>query len=1292
MEEEPIFESKPIDEKDIVAPSSIKVSQESITLGNRLVKSFFIFSYPRYLSTAWLASAINLDISMDISMFMHPIETGFILKKLRRRVTEVQSEIMDEEAKGLVRNPELETAFQDMERLRDRLQTAQEKMFRFALYITVYAENVEELREIQTTLRSIFESRLMYIKPALYQQKEGFHSCLPYGLDMLGVHNMMNTEPLSAVFPFVSFDLSSNEGIMYGMNRHNNSLILFDRFSMENANETIFATSGSGKSIVGSEPVLIRKNGKVELVQIGDLIENLIAERGASQIDEDLEGVLDPGVEVYSFNKNLKNEWSRVTVAARKTAPKTFYKFTAKSGREITTTGDHNMLVLRNGKVVAAKSTDVQEGEAIPIPRSITSEQNSPSRTLNLLDLLAGAERVHVLGVETLIRRFYAKLTNTQIDPRLDRYLYKYRGGRRISLYYFEKILGVLGISLNEHLLENLKLVAPNGHTKWALPALFPITPELFRVMGYIASEGTIRKDVVMISNVDQEFLKDLDTALLSLGVPFYYGNQGIIIASPLFVKILWKLGCNGNSQRKHVPSLVFESDTPNKAHFLRAYFEGDGGVDGAAITATSKSPRLISEFSYLLLSFGIIGRISKIKKGATNAKSQEKREYYKISISGQENLQKFAESINFVSQAKKASLQNLLGKEANTNVDVIPGLAPIFQDIDRLFGFQLHGIKEICEFKRAAFNPSRQKLLDVIAKIDGRAQYFKDMSATFHALGELPELSDILKLGSSDKRHNRALWQALGQSWRTAKNEHRPPFSNNALKMVEVLYGKSYSLDTIKQQIHTGFRETGMEMKSYHPHLQAALVAQRAASTSYPFIQQAAYYVWKQYETILANQIPQVEEKLAQLKTLASSELFWDPIARIEKIENTSEEYVYDLTVDNEVFLAGQGGMFVHNSYAVKLEILRYLMWGVDVIVLDPENEYKTLTEAAGGSFFDISLGSENHINPFDLPQPREDERPEDILRSNVINLVGLMRLALGGLTPEEDGIMDWALSETYAAKDITPQSNPLTWKENIPLMQDLEAVLETMDGTDSLLKRLRKFTKGTYANFFNQYSNISLETNVVSFGIREMEDSLRPLAIYIIMRHIWNKVRSELKRRIFVLDEAWWIMQSEDGASFLFGMVKRARKYWLGVTTITQDVDDFMKSEYGRPIVTNSSMQLLMKQSPASIETVQKAFALTTEEKAMLLETEVGEGIFIAGQKHVAIKVVASAAEHELITTAPEEIARRQARERAGGDLTIAKDRIQTVAEEEIATRQNLGGLLEEEPDDSAEPPVNL
>ena len=575
--QERIFQADVITALDIIAPASIKINPENLDMSGRLAKSFFIFSYPRYLSTAWLSSVINLDIPMEISMFVHPIDTSFILKQLRRRVTEVQSELMDKQARGLVRDPELEVAFQDLEGLRDRLQTAQEKMFRFGLYLTIYGETPEELRSIETTLRSIFESRLIYIKPALYQQKEGFNSCLPYGRDLLNVHTSLNTQPLSSTFPFVSFDLSSNAGILYGINRHNNSLILFDRFSLENANEVIFAKSGSGK-------------------------------------------------------------------------------------------------------------------------------------------------------------------------------------------------------------------------------------------------------------------------------------------------------------------------------------------------------------------------------------------------------------------------------------------------------------------------------------------------------------------------------------------------------------------------------------------------------------------------------------------------------------------------------------------SYAVKLEILRSLMTGIDVIVLDPENEYRPLAEAIGGSFFDISLGSDNHINPFDLPTPREDEKPEDVLRSNIINLVGLMRLMLGGLTPEEDAIMDRALAETYAAKDITLESDPALWKQNVPLMEDLEQVLEGMEGAESLVRRLTKFTKGTYANFFNQPTNLSLGKSLVSFGIRDMEEGLRPMAMYIIMRYIWNIVRSELKRRLFVIDEAWWIMQSEDGASFLYGIAKRARKYYLGVTTITQDVGDFLKSKYGRPIITNSSIQILMKQSPATIEIVQKAFNLTSEERSLLLATEIGEGIFFAGQKHVAMKVVASPKEHDIITTSPEELLRRK------------------------------------------------
>jgi len=580
---EKIFETRAIEAKDIIAPSSISVTADSINLGKRFVKSFFIFSYPRYLSTAWFSPVINLDQPMDISFHIHPIETGTILKQLRKRVTEVQAEIMEREEKGLIRDPALETAYRDLEELRDRLQTAQERMFNFGLYLSVYGNSLKEIKEVETTLRSILEARLIYIKPALYQQREGFNSTSPYGLDQMVVHTPMNTDPLSSTFPFVSFDLSSNDGILYGVNRHNNSLILFDRFSLENANSVVFAKAGSGK-------------------------------------------------------------------------------------------------------------------------------------------------------------------------------------------------------------------------------------------------------------------------------------------------------------------------------------------------------------------------------------------------------------------------------------------------------------------------------------------------------------------------------------------------------------------------------------------------------------------------------------------------------------------------------------------SYAVKLEILRSLMVGVDIIIIDPENEYKFLSDAVGGSFFNISLASPSHINPFDLPTPREDEKPEDVLRSNIINLVGLLRIMLGGLTPEEDAIIDRALTETYASKDITPETDPADWQERIPLMSDFEQVLESMEGAESLVRRVRKFTKGTFAQFFNQPTNISMDKPFVVFGIRDMEDELRPIAMFIIMRYIWNKVRSELKKRILVVDEAWWIMRTEDGASFLFGMCKRARKYWLGVTTITQDVNDFMKSSYGQPIITNSSLQLLMKQSPATIDIVQKTFNLTEEEKYLLLEAEVGEGIFFAGQKHVAIKVMASYTEDQIITTAPEEVLKIR---RAKGEL---------------------------------------
>jgi len=579
---EKIYQEEVITAGDIISPSSIEIGQNYFKIGERFGKTYFIFSYPRYLSTAWLSPVINLNFSMDVSFYLHPLESEKVLKQLRRKVTEIQAELTEREEKGLIRDPTIQIAYQDLEELRDRLQTAQERMVRFGLYITIYGESEKELREIETTLRSILESRLIYIKPALYQQKEGFISCSPYAMDQLLVSTMMNTGTLSSIFPFVSFDLSSNEGILYGLNNHNMSLVLFDRFALENANATIFGVSGSGK-------------------------------------------------------------------------------------------------------------------------------------------------------------------------------------------------------------------------------------------------------------------------------------------------------------------------------------------------------------------------------------------------------------------------------------------------------------------------------------------------------------------------------------------------------------------------------------------------------------------------------------------------------------------------------------------SYAIKLEILRYLMLGVDVIIIDPENEYKYLADAVGGSFFNISLSSPNHVNPFDLPLPREDESPQDVLRSNIINLVGLLRIMLGGLSPEEDSIIDRALVETYAAKDITPETDPKFWGENVPIMSDLEEILSTMEGAESLVRRLQKFTRGIYAQFFNQPSNISISNRFVVFGIRDMEDELRPMAMFIVLRYVWKTITSQLKKRILVVDEAWWLMKTEDGASFLFGTVKRGRKYWLGVTTVTQDTNDFMKSEYGQPIITNSALKLLMKQSPATIDIVKKTFDLTEEEKLLLLETPVGEGLFFAGTKHVAIRVMSSYTEDQIITTSPEELLKiKQAKEK--------------------------------------------
>ncbi len=566
-----IYQSATLELQDIIAPSALQITPKSLNLGDKIARTFFVISYPRYLTDNWFSPIINLDKIFDVSIYIHPIETAQILRSFQKKVAEVQSQISIRESKGLVRDPMLDTAYKDLEDLRDNLMQAQQKMFDVGLYITIYADNENDLFKIENEIKSLLESKLIYLKPALFQQEEAFKSVMPTGTDLLEIHQKLNTEPLSSIFPFVSFDLTSDKGILYGVNRHNSSLIIFDRFSLPNYNSIIFATSGAGK-------------------------------------------------------------------------------------------------------------------------------------------------------------------------------------------------------------------------------------------------------------------------------------------------------------------------------------------------------------------------------------------------------------------------------------------------------------------------------------------------------------------------------------------------------------------------------------------------------------------------------------------------------------------------------------------SYATKLEIIRTLMFDTEVIVIDPEREYEFLAEAVGGRYFNISLSSDHHINPFDLPVPGKDETGADVLRSNTINLVGLFRIMLGGLTPEEDSIIDRAITETYALKDITADSDFTNVEP--PLLSDFEMVLAGMEGSESVIQRIAKYTRGSWASFINQPSNVDISRKFVVFSVRDMEDELKPVAMYIVTHFIWNAVRKNIKKRLLVVDEAWWMMKSEDTASFLFSIAKRGRKYYLGLATITQDVGDFMKSPYGVPIITNSSLQLLMKQSPSTVDILQKTFNLTDEEKYLLLEANVGEGIFFAGLKHVAIKTIASYTEDQIITSDPSQL----------------------------------------------------
>lgn len=368
-----------------------------------------------------------------------------------------------------------------------------------------------------------------------------------------------------------------------------------------------------------------------------------------------------------------------------------------------------------------------------------------------------------------------------------------------------------------------------------------------------------------------------------------------------------------------------------------------------------------------------------------------------------------------------------------------------------------------------------------------------------------------------------------------------------------------------------------------------------------------------------------------------------------------------FSLENGNSVVFAKSGA---GKSFTVKLEALRSMMFGTEIFIIDPENEYQRMCDAVGGAYVRLSLNSNTRINPFDLPKVVDAEEADNALRTNLITLHGLLRLMMGGaqaemqggnqytmpaLAPSEEADLDAALIGTYAKAGIT--NDPLTHTGVPPTITELYDTLLHMGGTGpQLAQRLRKYTSGTFAGIFSQQSNIDINNPMVVFNLRDLEDELRPVAMYIVLNYIWNKTKTDAKRRILIVDEAWQLMKYEDSANFLFSLAKRARKYNLGITTITQDVEDFMGSRMGRAIVANASMQFLLKQSPSAVDVLTDVFKLTSEEQKRLSQFPVGQGLFFAGQSHVHLQVIASPTETELITTDPGQVQAINAAAEAG------------------------------------------
>lgn len=1187
---------------DVIAPESIEVDFNYLKINDVYLRTVFVSGYPRFVSPGWLEPIINFNASLDISFFIYPIEGKGVLDDLRRKIAEMEAELETDIQRGRIIDPATKARLEDAIALQEELVKGAEHFFEFAFYVTIPAGSLEELNQLTKEVRSTLGALLITANTTTLDMEDGFLSSAPLGIDRVSITRNMDTTSLATTFPLTSAELSSDEGILYGINPQNESFIIFDRFTLENSNMVIFGTSGGGKSTSYGTPVLYQDHsGKILLDKIGKVIEKTLKMGQIKQIDNEIEGVFNPGIKVFAFDSNLNGKWSEVTIAARKLSPETLHRIHTKSGRRVDITSDHCLVALKDGVVQTVKGEDVKPGNYIPLPRKV----DQPPISIDSID------------IEGILHKSNIK------------YLKK-RNGR-----------------VGNRLFSN----------KTSLPVKIKLEPHLFEILGYFISEGTVITTRALITTQNKKVVASAKKFYESLGLAYSLIKKkgkitGIYVSAQAFIEFLRGLGSSGKASQKRVPPLVFSAPNEMAASFLMAYFEGDGGVEDHKISATTKSRGLASDLLYLLLRFGIIARIKKTKKAATNTKNKRKRLYYRIYISGQDNIGKFIKQIGFISKEKNKKAKFLV-KKGNTNVDLIPELGPIFKEIDEALysSSEIPAPRKFSEIKLGIFKPSPQNLLKITTEIEKRIEEIENLEKDgIFTLKSLPTLNEIKEEGTK-KEKNALLWKVLGGSWHTIKNG-TPPYLFNTLNAVKVTHNLDYSPNTIGQSVYRSFKTTGESLRAYDKSLWSAIVT-RKNNTEYERLIKARDYISEKYDE-KKKKLYEIKKKVEWLRTLATSDLFWDPIVKVEKIKS-KHKYVYDLQVDNGVFLAGHGGLFVHNSYFIKLESVRSLMLGSEVIIIDPESEYKTLSDAVGGQFISFSFSSPSKINPFDLSQVYEEG--ENQLGLKILSLHSLFKIIMGTLNATQEALLDRSIIAAYRGKGIT--FDPETQTKEPPLMEDLYKVLMGMETPDALdlAARIEKFVKGSFVGIFDQHTNIELTNPFTVFSVRELQDALRPIAMFIILDFIWTRVKKDLKKRLLVVDEAWHMMRYPDSAQFLWSIVKRARKYYLGLTTITQDVEDFLAQDIGKAIVTNSALRVLFKQSPAAIDTIGDVFYLSQGERQLLLAANIGEGIFFAGNAHAPINVVASPEEHKLITTKPSELLKMREETSPGGVVKMAQ-----------------------------------